>query len=62
MSAMRAKLAVVRSDDSGISTAEYAVGTVAACGFAGVLWKLLSSEAVTNLLFELIKKALSFLF
>jgi hypothetical protein len=62
MSAMRAKLAVVRSDDSGMSTAEYAVGTVAACGFAGVLWKLLSSDAVTDLLFELIKKALSFLF
>lgn len=62
MSAMRAKLAVVRSDDSGISTAEYAVGTVAACGFAGVLWKLLSSDAVTDLLFELIKKALTFLF
>lgn len=62
MSAMRAKLTVVRSDDSGISTAEYAVGTVAACGFAGVLWKLLSSDAVTDLLFELIKKALTFLF
>ncbi|MET0741265.1 MAG: DUF4244 domain-containing protein [Candidatus Nanopelagicales bacterium] len=61
MSAMRAKLAVVRSDDSGISTAEYAVGTVAACGFAGVLWKLLSSDAGTDLLFELIKKALTFL-
>ena len=25
------------TDDSGMTTAEYAVGTVAACGFGGVL-------------------------
>ncbi len=27
-------------DESGMNTAEYATGTVAACGFAGLLWLL----------------------
>lgn len=47
-------------DDAGMATAEYAVATVAACGFGGILYKLLSSEAVLNLLMDLIKKALGF--
>ena len=48
-------------DERGITTAEYAVGTVAACGFAGVLYKLLTSEAVTELLADVIRKAFEFL-
>jgi hypothetical protein len=28
--------------EAGMTTAEYAVGTVAACGFAGVLYKVLT--------------------
>jgi hypothetical protein len=47
--------------DAGFTTAEYAVGTVAACGFAGVLYKLLTSEAVTELLADVIRKAFDFL-
>jgi hypothetical protein len=46
--------------DAGMATAEYAVATVAACGFGGILYKLLSSETVLNLLLELVKKALGF--
>ena len=34
----------MRDEDTGMSTAEYAVGTVAVCGLGGVLIKLLSSE------------------
>jgi hypothetical protein len=48
----------VRTDDAGMSTAEYAVGTVAACGFAGILYKLLTSDLVTGLITDLIKRAL----
>ena len=46
--------------DDGMATAEYAVATVAACGFGGILYKLLSSEAVLDLLMDLIKRALGF--
>lgn len=50
---------VVRED--GMSTAEYAVGTVAACGFGGVLVKLLSSPDIQSLLGQVIEKAFSFI-
>lgn len=43
----------------GIATAEYAVTTVAACGFAGVLYKLLSSESIAQLIGDLLRRALS---
>ncbi|HQR80574.1 MAG TPA: DUF4244 domain-containing protein, partial [Actinomycetota bacterium] len=39
---MEAVIQRLASED-GMSTAEYAVGTVAACGFGGILVKLLSS-------------------
>jgi hypothetical protein len=47
-----------RAED-GMSTAEYAVGTVAACGFGGVLYKLLTSEPIQNTLREVISRAFS---
>lgn len=45
--------------ESGMSTAEYAVGTLAAVAFAGVLLKVLTSGAVQGALSELIERALS---
>ena len=45
--------------DSGMTTAEYAVGTVAACGFGGILYKILTSTDVANMLRDLIERALS---
>jgi hypothetical protein len=44
--------------DRGSATAEYAVVTLAACGFAGLLLKLLTGEAMTSLLSDLLQKAL----
>jgi len=46
-----------RPADAGMTTAEYAVGTVAACGFSGVLYKLLTSPEVMGLLRDVIAKA-----
>lgn len=48
--------AAVRGED-GMTTAEYAVGTVAACGFGGVLYKVITSPAVLNLMEDIISKA-----
>lgn len=48
--------------EQGMSTAEYAVGTVAACGLGGVLIKLLTSDRVTDLLWRVISQAFDFLF
>lgn len=44
--------------DAGMSTAEYAVGTIAACGFAALLWKVVTSGEVRAMLAALIQKAL----
>jgi len=45
--------------ESGMSTAEYAVGTLAAVAFAGVLLKVLTSGPVQSALSDLIERALS---
>lgn len=50
----------LRGDD-GMTTAEYAVGTVAACGFGGLLLQLLTSDGVLSLLSDVIKNAFSFI-
>ncbi|MWK35377.1 DUF4244 domain-containing protein [Actinomadura sp. J1-007] len=44
--------------DLGMSTAEYAVGTIAAAAFAGLLYKIVTSSEVRTLLLGIIKKAL----
>ena len=45
--------------EGGMSTAEYAVGTVGACGFGGLLYKLLTSAEIQDLLKDVITKAFS---
>jgi hypothetical protein len=37
-------------DEAGMTTAEYCVGTVSACGFGGLLYTLLTSDFGSNLL------------
>lgn len=46
------------SGDAGMSTAEYAVGTIAAVAFAGVLFKVVSSPSVQAALTAIIERAL----
>lgn len=43
-----------RKQEDGMSTAEYAVGTVASCGFAGILYKILTSDFGQNMLENLL--------
>ena len=51
------RLAGLRNDD-GMNTAEYAVGTLAAVAFAGVLLKVLTSPATQASLAKVIGEAL----
>jgi hypothetical protein len=55
---MRRLMAAIRRSDEGMTTAEYAVGTVAACGFGALLFKILTSGFATDLLESLISHAL----
>lgn len=45
--------------DDGMSTAEYAVGTVAAVGFGAALYKVVTSDAVADALTAIITRALN---
>ncbi len=44
--------------DLGMTTAEYAVGTIAAVAFAAVLYKVVQSDAVRSALTSIISSAL----
>lgn len=46
-------------DDTGAATAEYAIATLAAVGFAGLLVVILRSDEVRGMLVELVRGALS---
>ncbi|MFB8083595.1 DUF4244 domain-containing protein [Streptomyces sp. NPDC056013] len=53
----RARREAARRDE-GMTTSEYAVGTIAAAGFAAVLYKIVTSETVSGALESMIGKAL----
>jgi hypothetical protein len=55
---MHKLIARLREDD-GMNTAEYAVGTLAAVAFAGVLLKVLTSDSVQAALNGIIGRALN---
>lgn len=56
LSARLRRLRGARSD-AGMSTAEYAIGTVAACAIAAALYKLVTSGVFTDAFTELVNKA-----
>lgn len=49
-----------QSGERGAATAEYAIVTLAAVAFAGLLVAILRSDEVRGLLLELVQRALSF--
>jgi Protein of unknown function (DUF4244) len=49
-------------DDTGMSTVEYAIGTIAAAAFAAVLYAVVSGESIVTALTNLVERALSVTF
>ena len=47
------------SREAGMATAEYAIATLAACGFAGLLLTILKSGEVKGMLLGIVRRALS---
>jgi Protein of unknown function (DUF4244) len=58
LSTLRTDLLIKVRTDLGMTTAEYAVGTVAAVAFAAVLYKVVRSSAVQAALGSIISAAL----
>ncbi|MFV0375114.1 DUF4244 domain-containing protein [Microbacterium sp.] len=55
----RRRAAALFTDDSGAATAEYAIATMAAVAFAGLLVIIMRSDEVRGILTDLIRRALS---
>jgi len=49
----------LRDDDSGMSTVEYAIGTIAAAAFAAVLYAVVSGDSIVTALTDLVQRALT---
>ncbi len=47
------------NNEKGSATAEYAIATMAAVGFAGLLVVIMRSDEVREILYDLVMKALS---
>jgi hypothetical protein len=57
---LRRRYAYLRSrGEAGMSTAEYAVGTVAACAFAAVLYRVVTGGSIVTGLTDLVDSALA---
>jgi len=50
---------LTRVAEAGMATAEYAIATLAAAGFAGLLYVILRSDQVRGFLVNIINQALS---
>ena len=55
----RGRAARLFTDDSGAATAEYAIATMAAVAFAGMLVVIMRSEEVRGILTDLVRRALT---
>ena len=59
---MKSRIHKVMINEQGMTTAEYAVGTVAAAGLGGLLLKMLTSPEVQDLIWKIVQQAFNFLF
>ena len=56
---MRRRVRRMLRDDAGMSTVEYAIGCVAAAGFAALLYSVVTGASVTAALTQLVQRALT---
>lgn len=54
-----AEVSRLATDDSGMSTAEYAIGTVAAAAFGAILYTVVTGDNIVGALTGIIGRALS---
>lgn len=55
----RSRAAKLFADESGAATAEYAIATMAAVAFAGLLVVIMRSDEVRDILTDLVRRALT---
>lgn len=60
VTALRRRMGAVRhSPDDGMTTVEYAIGTVVAAAFAAVLYRIVTGDSIVSGLTSLVSSALA---
>ncbi|TMS55852.1 DUF4244 domain-containing protein [Mycobacterium sp. DBP42] len=54
-----ARAALLMLDESGMSTVEYAIGTVAAAAFGAILYTVVTGDSIVTALTNIISRALN---
>lgn len=53
------RLLLLASDESGMSTVEYAIGTIAAAAFGAILYSVVTGDSIVSALNRVIGRALN---
>jgi hypothetical protein len=56
---VKARVVVLLVDDAGMSTVEYAIGTIAAAAFGAILYTVVTGDSVVTALTNIINRALN---
>ena len=56
---VNARLSVLVVDESGMSTVEYAIGTIAAAAFGAILYTVVTGDSIVSALTNIISRALN---
>lgn len=54
-----ARVTLLATDESGMSTVEYAIGTVAAAAFGAILYTVVTGDSIVSALTNIIGRALN---
>lgn len=55
----RTRLRLLLVDDDGMSTVEYAIGTIAAAAFGAILYTVITGDSIVSALTNIITRALN---
>jgi hypothetical protein len=55
----RTRLTLLLFDDDGMSTVEYAIGTIAAAAFGAILYTVITGDSIVSALTNIITRALN---
>jgi Protein of unknown function (DUF4244) len=56
---LKVRLTLLGVDESGMSTVEYAIGTIAAAAFGAILYTVVTGDSIVSALTNIISRALN---
>ncbi|MBV8179274.1 MAG: DUF4244 domain-containing protein [Mycobacterium sp.] len=56
---LRGRATLLAVDEAGMSTVEYAIGTIAAAAFAAILYTVVTGDSIVSALTNIIARALN---